>query len=128
MDFTEAIKMITDYIGSNGRTDKEIAEAEKKLGVIFARDYHDYLKEIGLACFDGHELTGLTKTIRLDVVFVTKEQRRQSDDIPSSWYVIEEAHIDGIVIWQDSDGTVYQTGFNSKGIKIASSLAEYIFR
>lgn len=29
--------------------------------------------------------------------------------IEASWYVIEEAHIDGIVIWQNELGHVYQT-------------------
>ena len=32
MSFAEAIKMEPDYIGANGRTDAEIAEAEKELG------------------------------------------------------------------------------------------------
>lgn len=49
--------MMPDYVGSNGRTEEEIAKAEKKIGITFAKDYREYLKEIGLACFDGHELT-----------------------------------------------------------------------
>ena len=39
MSFAEAIKMEPDYIGANGRTDAEIAEAEKELGIKFAKDY-----------------------------------------------------------------------------------------
>ena len=80
----------------------------------------------GLACFDGHELTGLTTNARLDVVSVTKEQREWFGDVVSAWYVVEEANIDGIVIWQDSDGIVYAAAPYSDAVAIASSLSEYI--
>lgn len=62
MSFAEIIKTKPDYIGANGRTDTEIEKAENELGITFAEDYREYLREIGLACFDGHELTGLTNT------------------------------------------------------------------
>ena len=126
MRLVDTIKLMPNYIGSNGRTEKEIDKAEKVLGISFAKDYREYLKEIGLACFDGHELTGLTKTDRLNVVSVTRQHREQIGRDVSSWYVIEEAGIDGIVLWQSSDGTVYETAPNSKSKKIAKSLAEYI--
>ena len=71
----DVLRSMPDYIGSNGRSKEEIELAEKMLGVTFAKDYRKYLEEIGLACFCGHELTGLTKTERLHVVSVTKEQR-----------------------------------------------------
>ena len=115
-----------DYIGSNGRTEEEIANAEKELNIKFAEDYREYLKNIGLACFDGHELTGLTKTARLDVALVTKEQRAIFGDEVRNWYVVEELGINSIVIWQDSDGLVYAATPNSKPKKVASSLFEYI--
>ena len=122
----DRLKEMPDYIGSNGRTEDEIQQAEKALGVSFSEDYRNYLKEIGLACFDGHELTGLTQTKRLDVVSITKEKREQFGNITSLWYVIEETNIFGIVIWQSSDGSIYETAPNSKAKKIDSSLAEYI--
>lgn len=128
MNFVEYIKAIPDYIGSDGRTEAEIIKAEKALGILFAKDYREYLSEIGLACFDGHELTGLSKSSREDVVSVTMEQREQLGDLASRWYVVEEANIDGIVIWQDSDGTVFQTAPNIKSKKIANSIIEYLER
>ena len=128
MKFYEAIKLMPDYIGSNGRSEEEIEQAEMALRVSFAKEYRKYLEEIGLACFDGHELTGLTNIARLNVIDVTKEYREQLGDNDSSWYVIEEVGMDGIVIWQSSDGIVYGTAPNSKAIKIADSLFEYIFK
>ena len=126
MTFVKKIKSFPDYIGAAGRSEEEITEAEKVLGLSFATDYRAYLKEVGLACFDGHELTGLTKTDRLNVVTVTKEQRSYWSKIAESWYVVEEAYIDGIVIWQSSDGTVYQTMPDSECKPIAKNLLEYI--
>jgi len=115
-----------DYIGSNGKTEEEIAKAENALGVSFSEDYRTYLKEIGLACYDGHELTGLTKSDRLDVVSVTKEQRERIGEDASSWYVIEETGIDGIVIWQAPTGEVFQTDSVAVYHKLCSSLSEFI--
>ena len=37
-DIIETMKTIPDYIGSNGRTDTEIADAENALGTVFAPD------------------------------------------------------------------------------------------
>lgn len=122
------IKSMPDYIGSNGRTEEEIQQAEEMLGITFAKEYRKYLEEIGLACFDGREFTGLTSTARLDVVSVTKEKREQFGKATLSCYVVEEANIYGIVIWQSSDGTIYQTAPNTKSKKIAESLSEYIGR
>lgn len=126
MKFSEVIKLMPDYIGSNGRSEEEIKDAEIALGVSFANDYRKYLEEIGLACFDGHELTGLTKTARLNVIDVTQEYREELGNMVSSWYVVEEVGLDGIIIWQSSDGAVYATMSNSKSLKIAESLVEYI--
>lgn len=125
-NIVDILKGMPDYIGSDGRSENEIDHAEEMLGISFAKDYRKYLEDVGLACFDGHELTGLTNTVRLNVVSVTKEQQKQSAEIYTSWYVVEEAGIDGIVIWQDADGIVYKTAPNSKAEKIANSLAEYI--
>lgn len=126
VNIVDVLKGMPDYIGANGRSEEEILHAEKALGISFAEDYREYLAKIGLACFDGHELTGLTNTARLDVVSLTKEKREQFGDFVSSRYVVEETNIYGIVIWQDSTGTVYETAPNSKAKKIANSLSEYI--
>lgn len=114
-----------DYIGGIGRTDEEIESAEKQLGVRFALDFRCYLKGIGLVSFDGHELTGICKSTRLNVVDVTLAQRERFSEA-GSWYVIEEANIDGIIIWQSSSGDIYQTAPGRKAQKIYSSLAEYV--
>ena len=79
----------------------------------------------GVASFAGHELTGACKSKRLSVVDVTIEERGNIT-VPANWYVLEQANIDSIVVWQDSNGTVYQTAPNTIAKKLCGSLAEYI--
>ena len=124
----DVLRSMPDFVGSNGRSEEEIELAETMLGVAFTRDYRNYLEKIGLACFNGHELTGLAKTERLNVVTVTEEQRERFGKNVSTWYVIEETNIYGIVIWQDTNGFVYETASNLKLKKVADSLAEYFTR
>lgn len=126
MKFTELLKQMPDFIGANGCTEETISACEAALGVRFASDYREYLSEIGLAYFDGRELTGISKTPRLSVVEVTKEERALNEVIPTDFYVIEETGYDGTVIWQTSNGVVYKSSPNKKPQKICSSLAEYI--
>ena len=126
MNVSDTIKQIPGYIGSNGRSEEEIVNAEKELATSFANDYREYLENIGLACFESRELTGLTKTARLDVVSVTKEQRMLNQRVPRNWYVIEETHLDGIVIWQSPNGEIYQAAADTPGRKIYCSLMDYV--
>ena len=124
-DIIKTLKYASDFIGGTGRTEAEIESAEKELGINFAPDYKTYLKEIGLACFDGHELTGICQDPRLDVVHVTNQNREKNPELRSC-YVVEEANIDGIVIWQDFLGKIYMTEGNLEPKLIADSLAAYI--
>lgn len=126
MSFVDVLRNKTDFIGANGRSKEDILEAEKELCIHFADDYYEYLERIGLASVENHELTGLTKDPRLNVVAVTKEFRNMYGPDTVSWYVVEDLGIDGLVIWQDAEGKVYQTSFSSKSIKIAESLEEYL--
>lgn len=124
-EIIEALKAAPDYIGSTGRTEEEIRNSEELIGVEFAADYRYYLKAIGLACFDGHELTGICNSARLNVADVTIAQRKLYPEA-GSWYVVEEANIDGIVIWQAPVGDIYETVPGIKARKCCNSLAEYI--
>ena len=121
----DLFRSMPDYIGSAGRSSEEIEQAENLLKCKFAEDYREYLAEIGLACFDGHELTGLTTEERLNVVSVTQAQRSLFGEAFSSRYVVEETNIDGIVIWQDAAGAVYETASPAYVKKAADSLSEY---
>lgn len=121
----DIIKSAPNYIGGSGVSEDAIEKAESTLNINFSNEYKTYLQEIGLASYDMHELTGICRQERLNVVKVTQNARRYFLDTDDK-YVVEEANIDGIVIWQDSSGIIYQGGSNLPVEKIADSLADYI--
>lgn len=104
---------------------KQIKEAEKDLKLKFSDEYKDYLEAFGAASVIGHELTGMCKASRLNVVDVTNKERGYND-VPEDLYVIEQLNIDGIVIWQNQSGIIYQTCPNGRPKKIANSIVEYL--
>lgn len=117
---------VPDIIVGKGASQEDIEKAEDILKIIFSSDYREYLKKYGAVLFDGHELTGISKAKQLDVVSVTQEQRKYyTAEDAKDMYVIENLNIDGVIIWQGSDGTIYETQGNRKN-KIYASFAEYI--
>ncbi|MCD7890949.1 MAG: SMI1/KNR4 family protein [Ruminococcus sp.] len=125
-DIIKIMRNISDYNGGNGRVEESIAAAENELKLKFASEYRQYLKEIGLASFDGHEMTGLCKSPRLNVVEVSLYEKENNEKIPEDFYVIEQTNIDGIVVWQNKIGEVFYSQPNRKPVKMFDSLCEYI--
>lgn len=124
-DILNLIKNKSKFYSIGNISEENIKEAELILNIRFASDYRMIIKEYGAVTFSGHELTGICNSKRLNVVDVTKEERKYNK-VPEDWYVIEQANIDDIVIWQDTSGAVYQTMPNKKPIKLCNSLLEYI--
>ncbi|WP_418331086.1 SMI1/KNR4 family protein [Ruminococcus sp.] len=124
-DILNLIKNKSKFYSIGNISEENIKEAELILNIRFASDYRMIIKEYGAVTFSGHELTGICNSKRLNVVDVTKEERKYNK-VPEDWYVIEQANIDDIVIWQDTNGVVYQTMPNKKPIKLCNSLLEYI--
>lgn len=114
-----------DFVSLTGASSQDIADAAKILGVQFAEDYIEYVTKFGAASYYGHELTGVCKAKSLDVVGVTISEK-EFNDVPADWYVIEQAHIDGIVFWQAADGKIYQTAPHRNAEMICESLTEYV--
>lgn len=121
----DTLKSRDDLFAENGVSSTIIRKAEIALGLTFAQEFKDYLMEFGCVSYGSHELTGFSADENLDVVNATIKNR-QRIAIGRDCYVIEEAHIDGIVIWQSSDGSIFQTAPYSNTQKIANSLEEYI--
>ena len=114
------------FVCEQGASPEAIECAERALGLKFADDFRTYIQECGTASYEGHELTGISKDKNLDVVAVTNYNRPKNPNVNMPLYVIEETHMDGIVIWQAPDGTVYRTGIGTKPVKISENLADYI--
>ena len=130
---TKEYKMnIVDYLNSidlvfksSGASAERIADAETELSLNFSPEYRDYLSSFGRVVFEGHELTGISKSKRLSVVNATLTCK-ENNTVPDDFYVVEEAGIDGIVIWQNSSGEVFATKPGSEIAKLNDSLLEYI--
>lgn len=106
----------------------EISDAEIQLRLRFADEYKAYLAQFGAILADGVELTGIAKSKRRHVVDVTIRERELNSKIPHGLYVVESSEIDGIVIWQDSQGAIYQSATHTEPVKIADTLTEYLSR
>ena len=122
----QIINELHDFLPLGPATEIEISDAEIQLCIQFANDYKEYLTEFGAVIADGIELTGIAKSEHRNVVSVTVKERELNSNVPLNLYVIENIGIDGIIIWQDKKGDIYQTTPNNVPKKIAESLSDYL--
>ena len=120
------IKSLPDLISLKPATKMSITDAELQLRVTFANDYKEYLSAFGAIMASGIELTGIAKAAHRNVVQVTLKERQLNSKIPHNMYVIEDTHVDGIVIWQDTNGNVYKSQPGTDLQIISDSLVDYI--
>ena len=122
----EFIKNDPDAITNTGASQESVQKAEEILSIKFAPDYREYLLTFGIAISDGHEFTGLSNLDRTNVIKVTIANREVGNEKRKDMYVVEEANIDGIVVWQKEDGTVYTTVFEGEPRLRYKNLLEYV--
>lgn len=125
-DIVQKLMQIPNFVCFSKVPEDEIVTAEKALGVRFSEEYRKYIAEFGAASFEKHELTGICQAEYLNVVSVTLKERSINPEIPEGYYVIENAGIDGILIWQDRKGTVIESYTNKIWKEVASSLSQYL--
>lgn len=124
-ELTQAMQDLPSFFAKGPVELTDINKAEMMLGLTFAEEYIDYVREYGFITFRGHELTGVCEAKRLSVVDVTEEEREYNPLIPHDLYVIEQTHIDSIVIWQNCSGKIYESMGQEPKV-IANSLKEYL--
>lgn len=122
----EQLAGLPGFSGFAPASEAAVAEAELALGLRFSSDFRSVLLEYGCIETDGHELTGLIDSKRLNVVRVTKDMRAIYKALGPYCYVIEDVYVDGVIICQDSYGLVFQLDLSGGLKKIASSLVEYL--
>ena len=125
-NIVDIIKSKRGLISGDGVSESRIVEMEEALGLSFAPSYREYLLNFGIAAFGGHELTGITRSNHVNVLEVTKEEKLLNKEVPDDFYVIENAGIDGIIIWQSSSGEIYRTDMMSEPREIYDSLERYL--
>lgn len=125
-DIINMLRSQHHFYSKEGVSGTAIQRAEDSLQLKFADEYTQYLATFGVVSANGHEFTGLGASPRLDVVAVTMGEREKNPNAPCDLYVIEQLHIDDVVVWQSTDGSVYQTIGTSVPVKICNSLCAYI--
>ena len=105
---------------------EEIDDAERQLALSFSSDYRELLSTVGACICFGHEINGITDEPNLNVISTTEEARKQISQVPHSWYVIEDTHMDGILILQNKNGLIYQIAPGIMPMKIADNLESYL--
>ncbi|WP_423832158.1 SMI1/KNR4 family protein [Streptococcus equinus] len=129
------LEQLVDFIRNNdasfygkGVDYKKVLYAENVLNTSFSEEYKNYLLNFGTVAYDGHELTGISEDNDYnDVVKITLEERDKfKDKIFKNLYVIEKTYIDDIIIWQSTNGAIYQSQPQSAIHKIADSIIEFL--
>lgn len=124
---------IFEFISSqgyeSGDSSFKVSKAEKNLAVTFADEYRQLISAFGNFEISLHEFTGVEFEHFLNIVIETLNNRQYTHPDTQSMYVIEELGFDGIVIWKNTKGEIFQTIPNDtvKPEKLYSSFADYLF-
>ena len=122
----EALRCKEEFTAGTSAPTESIIQAEQALGLSFAEEYKEYLTAFGNVSFLGHIFTGISQFSGINVVTVTNETRRYIPSIEKSMYVIEETHMDGIVIVQDASGQIFQIAPRTPPLKLFDTLENYV--
>ena len=125
-DIKKILRTLPAFCSLTGVHAEQIDNAENALGLHFADDYREYLLAFAIASSDGHEFTGICNSKRLNVIDMTIAAKNSNPSIPRDWYVLEDANMDGIIIWQNKTGSIFQTQPNRETVKISDSICEYL--
>lgn len=125
-NFVEKLKDSRSFYSGKGVSLEAIKLAEEKLCLQFSDEYKKYLLLYGIASIYGHEFTGLGVNGSLNVIDATNYERSKNSGVPSDYYVVEELHIDDIVIWQNHSGDVFQSYADGTWEKKSRSLYDFI--
>lgn len=125
-NFVEQLSKSKKFHCGKGVSSDVIHSAERELGLRFSEEYAGYLLTYGNASIYGHEFTGLGIDGPRNVVEATSYERSKNPDIPSGYYVVEELHIDDMVIWQNNSGKVFQSYGDGTCEKTFESLSKLI--
>ena len=125
-DIIRKLQEKPDFFSRKAASEEQIQSVETLLGLKLAKEYQEYVSAFGAATYQGHELTGICASSRLNVVNVTESERPKFPDIPKDWYVLEQLNIDDVSIWQAGSGEVYQLMPGMQPVRLYGSLSEYI--
>jgi hypothetical protein len=122
----DVIKNLENLLPLKPATAEDIGNVEIELALPLAEEYKEYVQTYGAIMADDVEFTGIAKSKNRDVVQVTQREWAANSKIKHNLYVVENVGIEGIIIWQDGSGKIYESRPNHGATQIADSLAEYL--
>ena len=125
-DIISTIKRLPELESSGPVSNEEICSAEVAAQVKFAEDYRVYLSAFGAVCSSIIAVSGISEDKDYGVVELTNKLRSLYTKVPPNFYVIEDVGVDGLVIWQDEAGVIYQSVPCSQPIKLFDNLSDYL--
>lgn len=108
-----------------GCTAEQLAEAQSELGIIFPKEYVEYVREFGCVDFNGFEWTGLNVTGYLNTVEATKMEMSSNANFPKGYFVLEDLGIDDKYVIVNEQGEVYVFQYG-KIWYLCGSISDYI--
>ena len=121
----EKMKKIPDLSAIKGCSDEQIREAEAALGIVFPKDYTDYVRAFGCIDFGATEWTGLNIRGRLNTVDATKAEMDVNKDFPPGFFVLENLGIDAQKVIVNQQGEVFLLQYE-KVTPLCGSIPEYL--
>lgn len=125
-DILEIIESLPEMEFLAPVSESEIKQAEMELKLTFSEEYRKYLLTFGAVWSDIIALSGIIDDEDYSVVELTKKIKSLQPNIPEDFYVIEDVGVDGLVIWQNSAGLVFQSIPNFKPVMIFDSLSAFL--
>lgn len=107
-------------------SEEVIKSVEEKLNLKFADDYREYLINFGAVRSEIIAISGITNDPEYGVLELTNKIRLFNTQIPTNFYVIEDVGVDGLVIWQDETGTIYQSLPTKAPMQLYNNLTDYL--
>ena len=111
---------------STSASEEQFFHAEEILGLCFSEEYRQYLSAFGAAWSDIIAISGITDDDAYSVVSLTNRLRKVNPGISPTFYAIEDVGVDGLVIWQDHTGSIYQSIPNHPAVKVFESLSAFL--
>lgn len=102
-----------------------ILNAENELGLKFAKEYKEVLRNYGSLCIKGEEFLGIDSN-NYDIVKATKDARMNNNNFPLDAYVIEDTAIEGILIVQKNTCELFTYQPNGQLQHLSDTLDEYL--
>lgn len=123
---SEIIEKITDKTTYIPASTEKIEQAEKKLGLLFAEEYKEYLTKYGALSTDYVELTDVEAGIT-NVCDITENLRKWYKTFPKDLYVVFYVGVDDIVVLQNVKGQIYYITPEHELVPAFESLADFLY-